>query len=660
MSKYLKSNKKPGNSAELKKIRRNIYWQAGLAMVTIVLTIVIVFAMTSAWYTNIVQTSGLMFQAEAWSFDGTIVVDDRGIVASPGDEGVIHLEVENSSDSISAVSITASKARMADWEMRKRLYFYVDTQVLRNGETMDRLYLHSLESYTYTLFSQGKLTLTEQIHNDAQLKWQWVYDVLGYYVLCSYNPDTDKITEIEYLRPVEYNYDEATTTFRDRPDGSVSMELQTVDGETTVEEYLKQLSETDGYKQDIDFENPVDKGYYPVDVVLDKESDDYGYGVYVYLYSFAEIEVATQDDTQLGAAAAKAAEEGTAPESYPVVLNISAQKNDENVISVSSLAGLNTAMALNTGATLQLTSDITITQENPLVIPQGARVMLDLNGKTIHSTATQHTIKAEPGSFLTMINGNVQGSGTGNGIYAVGAEVVLSNVQMDQFRNGININDSENNNALDSRVRIVGCTIEGSSTSVLIYGNGLASVQKSQLIIDNTTLISPSITLSGNGDTTGNGKWGTDIQILNNSQIISRDDYVVGSGIYHPQKDSILTITDSTVLGYTGICIKGGSVYVDNSTITGYGAQQAPGEFGSGFADTGDAIYIETNYGYEILLEITGNSKLESTHGLSLQVYKPDAKYVTVRIYSGTFDEPQPEEFLDEGSRLDGNKVVRK
>ena len=162
MSKYLKSNKKPGNSAELKKIRRNIYWQAGLAMVTIVLTIVIVFAMTSAWYTNIVQTSGLMFQAEAWSFDGTIVVDDRGIVASPGDEGFIHLEVENSSDSISAVSITASKARMADWEMRKRLYFYVDTQVLRNGETMDRLYLHSLESYTsaMSVFSAAFRTIS--------------------------------------------------------------------------------------------------------------------------------------------------------------------------------------------------------------------------------------------------------------------------------------------------------------------------------------------------------------------------------------------------------------------------------------------------------------------------------------------------------------------
>lgn len=656
MSKYLKNNKNTANSAALKKVRRNIYWQAGLAMVTIVLTIVIIFAMTSAWYTNIVQTSGLVFQAEAWGFDGTITVNEESIVASPGDEGIIHLEVENTSDSISAVSITASKNRIEDREMRKRLYFYVDTQMIRNGETMNRLYLNSQESYTYTLFSQGKLTLTEQLHSDAQLKWQWVYDVLGYYVLCSYNEETGKISEIEYLRPVEYDYDEATTTFQTDEDDTVTMELKTVDGETTLEEYLQQLSETDGYKDDIDYQNPFDKGYYPVDVELDKESEDYGYGVYVYLYDYAEIEMATLYDTNLGEAAAKAAEEGTEPASYPVVLTISAQKNDENVIPISSLTALNTAMELDTGATLQLTSDITITQEDPLVIPEGARVMLDLNGNTIHSTSTQNTIEAEPGSSLTVINGEIIGPGSGNGVHAVGAEVVMSKVVMDEFKHGIYISDNDEGNALDSRVRIVGCQINGASTAVLVSGNGLTSDQKTQLIIEDSTLTSDSIVISGNGDTSGNGRWGTDIQILN-SHIISNSNYV-GAGIYHPQKDSTLTISGSTVSGYTGIIIKGGSVSVDASEISGSGAKQAPGEYGSGSADTGDGIYIEANYGYEILLEISGNSEITSTNGFSLQVYKPDAKNVTVRIYSGVFDEAQPEAYIDEGSVAADNVVT--
>ena len=98
MPKYLKKNNKntaqSSDSAALRKAKKNIYWQAGLALVTIILTIVIAFAMTSAWYTNLVQTSGLVFEAEAWGFKGTINVDSDPIVAGPGDDGVIHLEVE--------------------------------------------------------------------------------------------------------------------------------------------------------------------------------------------------------------------------------------------------------------------------------------------------------------------------------------------------------------------------------------------------------------------------------------------------------------------------------------------------------------------------------------------------------------------------------------
>lgn len=654
MSKYLRNNKNTPNSEALRKARRNIYWQAGLAMVTIVLTIVIVFAMTSAWYTNIVQTSGLVFQAEAWGFDGTIVVNEESIVAAPGDEGIIHLEVENTSDSISAISVTVSKARI-DPEMRKRLYIYVDTQVIRNGETMSRVYLNNQESYTYTLFSQGKLTLTEQLHNNAQLKWQWVYDVLGYYVLCSYDKETGQITELEYLRPVEYDYDEATTTFQKSEDGTITMELKTVDGETTVEEFLQELSKTDGYEQDVDYDNPVDKGYYPVDVEQDKESDDYGYGVYVYLYNYAEIEMATQYDTALGEAAAKAAEEGTAPETYPVQLNISAQKNDENVLLISSLTALNTAIELDSGAVLQLTSDINITEEEPLVIPEGAQIMLDLNGNTIISTSTKNTIEAEPGSSLTVINGQITGPGSGTAVYAVGAEVVMSNVMIEEFKNGIYVTDSDDNNALDSRVRIVNCELHTASTTVFAAGNGLASVQKTQVVIENSKLYSDAIVISGNGTTTGNGRWGTDIQIIG-SEIVS-DPNELGAGIYQPQKDSTLTISDSTVSGYTGICVKAGTVHIDNSTIIGKGGKNPPAESNNGFADTGDAIYIETNYGHEILLEIGGNSVVTSQNGYSLQVYKPDAKNVTVRIFSGTFDEPQPAAYIDAGSVATENVV---
>ena len=175
MAKYLpKKNKVPAQGAAnqaLKRYRKRIYWQAGLALLTVILTITIVFAMTAAWYTNIVQTSGLVFEAEAWGFDGEVVVNTDPIQAAPGDEGVIHLEVKNNSENISALSVNISKARMADPEMQKRLYFFVDTQLTREGETMNRVYLNNQDSYTYTIFNKGNLTLTENMHNDAQLKW---------------------------------------------------------------------------------------------------------------------------------------------------------------------------------------------------------------------------------------------------------------------------------------------------------------------------------------------------------------------------------------------------------------------------------------------------------------------------------------------------------
>ena len=89
MARYLKKLNKSnetGSAAALKKAQKKIFWQAGLALTTIVLTIVIVFTMTSAWYTNVVQTSGMVFQAEAWGFDGEIVVAQDAI-----DAGIIRI-----------------------------------------------------------------------------------------------------------------------------------------------------------------------------------------------------------------------------------------------------------------------------------------------------------------------------------------------------------------------------------------------------------------------------------------------------------------------------------------------------------------------------------------------------------------------------------------
>ena len=682
MPKPQKKNNQPPRkeaSVALSRVQKNIYRQAGLAVLTLVLTLVIVFAMTSAWYTNIVQTSGLVFEAEAWGFDGTITVNEETITAAPGDEGIVHLEVANASDSITDISVNVSKAKM-DPEMQKRMFFYVDTQLTRNGETMERVYLNNRESYTYTLFSQGKLTLTELLHNDSLIKWQWVYDMLGYYVLGEANETTGTVKEIEYLRPIEYDYDEAITVYETDAENNLSLVLTKVDDETTVKEFLETISAKDGYKGIIDTTKSIG-GYYPVDV------DEDGYGVYAYLCNYTEIELATRYDTTLGNNAYKLAngEALSAEEqedlTFTAELTISAQKSESTAVNVSTLSGLQQAINMGNVDLIQLSDDINITSGNPLVIPANTKVMLDLNGKAIKSS-NGVAINAQAGSSLTLINGAMVGTGStatplsDYAVYAVGAEVVLSDVDITDYKYGFYVGDSDDGNTLDSRVYMTGCTMDTSSYCVFVSGNGLTSAQKTQLVIEDSTLTSDSITISGNGTSTGNGRWGTDIQIINSaitSNLVNADGETLapGAGIYQPQQESTLAIYNSTVTGYTGIAIKGGSVSITNSTIQGTGAKQEAKAYTSGFADTGDAVYIEANYDYEILLEIKetvdettkamGKTELISTNGYALQVFEPDSPNVAVKIYSGTFTQSDtltlPANYIDAGSQLSGNTV---
>lgn len=661
--KYLKKHKnepaRDANSAALNKAKKNIYWQAGLAMVTIVLTIVIAFAMTSAWYTNIVQTSGLVFEAEAWGFEGNIKVNNDPIVAGPGDDGVIHLEVENDSENLIAVGVNISKARMAE-EMQQRLYFYVDTQQTRNGETMDRVYLNNQEGYTYTLFSNGKLSLTEEMHNGAQLKWQWVYDVLGYYVYGTEVTDPDGETTVniaEYLRPIEYNYDEATTTFATDENGVPSMALETVDGKTSVNKFLVNFSKTDGYEGTIDTSKKLDSGFYPVAVKTD--ADDNRYGVYAYLCNYAEIQMANQVDTALGQAAAK----GENKQQYEAQLTISAQKNKNNVVNVTSLAGVYAAIELGEADVIQLSSNITVPSEESLTIAKGQRVMLDLNGYAITSENTKNAIKVAEGGALTMINGIVDGTeaGTSNGIYAVGAEVMLSDVDIVGCNVGLRVTDDNGTEARDSKVHLLNCEIEANSYGIIVKGNGSDSEHLTQVIVEGCTITTDSVGISGNGSSDQDG---TDIQIIN-STIKGRkqddeENNLITTGIYHPQTDGKLTIYNSEITAYTGLAIKGGSVSVVDSTVEGFGEKQEAELKNSGCADTGDGIYIEANYSGDILLEISGGSKITSVNSYSLQVLEDDKPNVTVKIYSGVFDEAQPVTYIAEGSEQNGSTVTIK
>lgn len=274
-------------AAVLTAMRKNVVRQAALAILLIVQLVILLFAITAAWYTNIVQTNDLVLETAVWGFEGSVQLGDEPIKAAPGDEGIIPFTAVNNSDVVTEVSVNISKINM-DQEMQKRIYFYVDTDRVWNSEITERVYLSNTASYTYIMPGQGELTLTEdeELCNDVPLKWQWVYDLLGYYVLGVVTQEEGPFVE-EYLRPIEYNYDELLTTFES--DGT----LATIDGSITAADFLQQVSQTDGYEGSINADEAVG-GYYPVDV------DESGYGVWAYLCNYTEILQNTDYDTKLG------------------------------------------------------------------------------------------------------------------------------------------------------------------------------------------------------------------------------------------------------------------------------------------------------------------------------------------------------------------------
>ncbi|MBE6899144.1 MAG: hypothetical protein E7479_00540 [Ruminococcaceae bacterium] len=687
--KILKLNNNSAGSSvspELLKAQKNILMKAALAFFTIVLTIVILFAMTSAWYTNIVHTSGLVFEVESWGFSGEITVDDRPIQAGPGDSGIVGLSMDGAAGEILDVSVGVSKEAMINSvgtneasvdtdAMQKRFFFYVDKSGTKNGEQVDRFYINNEETYTYTVFSEGSIRISEDFSNVPELKWQWVYDVLGYYVKGTViETEGGTVMNItEYLRPIEYDFDKATfeplavEVFAEDSEDIVinTKRIATVDGEKTPEQFLAAFSENDGYEGTISTENAVSVGgktYYYV-----------AEGIYAYLCDYQEIEAATEFDTELGRRAAGkesfSAEELKALQ-FPATVNVSVQnRKEQETVEAGSADDLREKIDANDGKVIKLTSDIALT--GSLEIPENADVEIDLNGKSISFPGIEakgNAIEVPEGSSLLMLNGKVENESsekTGRGIIASGAEVTLSGVEINGFDYGLRVTDNAAGNKTDSVIRLYNCKTDAGTCGIYILGNGEASEQKTQLIIEKSELVAEGYVICGGGNPDSRG---TDIRIIDSTlEATGMSGWSVG--IYQPQKDGNTVIYNSTIEAYMGIALKAGFVEIIDSQIYGNGPYGEPGYAVSGSKDTGDAVYIEANYGHPIGLIIretgavdeNGNlirTVLDSKNGKALQVYEPDATNVTVEIISGTFSHPVEQEWIAEGSSPNNDMTV--
>lgn len=292
---------------EAGRIRRRIAGRVGITSLAVLMIGAILFALTSAWYTNTIQANEITLKTAKWNFDGTITLDgedNKGTLdlgdLYPGDTRPLPVTIVNQDTRGVNVRVEADKSKMASPEMQQRLYLYVEvTDEATNTKT--RHYINSLSGYLYTVAAKQTLHITDaetlsanEVQNKNTLHLQWVYDMTGYFLLGTVTEKGSTITvagktedtQPEYLMPVTYDLDRAQFD-TDGKLHSVSEYQTNTNGTagyatTSREDYLKRLFEQyiSGYNSNAkpyDDKTTIRGNYYAVDV------DATGYGVWLYL-----------------------------------------------------------------------------------------------------------------------------------------------------------------------------------------------------------------------------------------------------------------------------------------------------------------------------------------------------------------------------------------
>lgn len=620
------------------EMKTRVYKQAGLAVTAILVTVVLLFAMSTAWYSNVLEAGSITFQAEKWELNaGDLSTDGSSVIAQPGARGILPVSYKNTSESPLNIYVGVSKENM-DRDLKKRVYFYTETPYTVENEskkeTVARRYLTNGTAAPYTVLSMGQLTMSDDFCSvDTPIYWEWVYDLLGYYVrVSSTTAANGSVVEMEYLRPIVYDYDKATF------DGNGN--LATVDGEH-FEKFLLKLSETDGYLNIFTENNAIQDSttgakYYIVD---SDNQDALGYYTAIRLLTKQEIAAANVWDTE------------NAGMSFDnLKITITGETANIEATEVNNSDDLVAALKSEAGGYIRLNGDLQLA-ENIQFSNKQQPITLDLGGNTLTAANAGIMLRVNSGAQLTVLNGTVKASGDAGDIAfaSLNGQLTLSNVRVENTGVAVYITDEYGKSTdPDSTVYITGSTLTGSSTNqpaVMVLGNGTTTAQKTRCVMEDTTIEAPNyIGISGFGEKVNAG---TEIQL--------RRCTVTGkaAAIYHPQDNSTLKAENTVLSGSTGIAVKGGSVYLDNCVVTGSAAALAGSFNKNGFTDTGAAVYLEAGYERDnIAVYITGeNTKIIAAKQEALLLYHDEkdtnTRKARIAVSGGTYSSDVAEFLLN-------------
>lgn len=291
-------------------------------------------------------------------------------------------------------------------------------------------------------------------------------------------------------------------------------------------------------------------------------------------------------------------------------------KRDEYKITVKSAEALVEILSNLEGSSyIRIDEDIDM-GSNPVIIDsKDADVVIDLNGKTITSSAS--TLFNITDGALTINNGNI-------------------NASAEAFR-------------LDAT---------GGTTPELVLGDDVSVVSETDccIFIKGTAKVTSSADLTSNGlysPIQGNGKAssaGTEINIIGGKIVTSAD-----VGIYHPQ-EGILNLANCEIIAKTTVYIKAGVLNITSGKYTGT-AEATPYKFNNnGCEATGDAIVVDfcVNPGGVPNVNITGGQFI-SSNAKAIEAYdkegntNPEIAKDNINIKGGSFSSCPNINYIEEG-----------
>ena len=132
---------------------------------------------------------------------------------------------------------------------------------------------------------------------------------------------------------------------------------------------------------------------------------------------------------------------------------------------------------------------------------------------------------------------------------------------------------------------------------------------------------------------------GTDTNLhlnLNNSALNMENEN--SYGIYMPAKDSSVVLNNASINAGTGVVVKGGELEVIDSKINSFGVENIPTEgTTSGFEETGDAIYVEGNYGFPIKVSVKNSEVISENAQAMRDLFQENEELQEILVESGTF-----------------------